>query len=119
MDSQPPLYLPRIVDRGGDLAKVGWLIQSQVIRAGIARVTWLKVVEDVGELHGELKTDPLSYLEVLGEGRVQIPARQASKVAGASATRVDAENASPKIIENSGGVGEHVEAFGVICADPV
>ena len=116
MDSQPPLHLARIENGIGDFAEIRWLVQPQIVRAVIARVVRLEVVKDVGELHGELDADAFTYLNVLREGRVHVPTLQAPKVARAAATRVDAENASPKHIKYGGGVSEHVDAFRVVCA---
>ena len=69
-----PLHLPRIVNRAGNPAKILLLVQPQIIRASIARIGWLKVVKDVGELHRELQPNAFGNLNILGERSVQVPA---------------------------------------------
>ena len=116
MDSHTPLHLTRIEDCSRDLAKICRLVKSQVVRASVARITWLKMIEDISELNCELEAHALSELDVLRERCIQVPSGQTSKIAGTAAACVDAEDASPKHIKYGGGISEHVKAFRVICA---
>ena len=77
MDSQTPLHLSRIVNRAGDPAEILLLVKTQIIRASIARIGWLKVVKDIRELHRELQPNAFSYLNILGQRSVHVPALQA------------------------------------------
>ena len=70
------------------------------------------MIEDIRELHRELQPNAFSYLNILGQGSVHIPATQAPEVADApAATRIQAENASTKQVIYRFGIGEHVNAF--------
>src|ERR1041385_2661647 len=95
VNPQAPLNLPRIVNSVGNLAKVCGLVQSPIFRAVVAPIVWLKVIEQVGDLHGELEAHALSYLNLLSKRRVQIPTREPTKVANTTtATGVEAQDAS-------------------------
>jgi len=120
VDSQTPLHLSRIVNRAGNPAEILLLVQSQIIRAAVAWIGGLKVVEDIRELHRELQPNPFSYLNILGERGVHVPAIQAPQVADApAATRIQAENASAKHVIDCLGIGEHVDAFRIGGSYPV
>ena len=78
VDSHTPFYLARIVNRACDLAEILLLVQPQIIRAGIARIGWLKVVKDARELHCELQPNAFGNLNILGESCVVRSKRQLS-----------------------------------------
>jgi len=116
VNSQTEFHLSRVEDRSGDFAKIRRLVKSQVVRAAVAWVTWLKVVKDISELHCELQSHSFRELYVLRKGRIHVPARQTSQVARATATGIEAKNTSPESGEDCRRIGEHVEAFGIVRA---
>jgi hypothetical protein len=116
VNSQTEFHLPRVEDRSGDFAKIRRLVKSQVVRAAVAWITWLKVVKDISDLHCELQANSFRELEFLCQRRIHVPARQASQVARAAATCIEAKNTSPESGEDCRRIGEHVEAFGIVRA---
>ena len=78
VNSQSPLNLPRVKYGRSDFAEVCSARQPQVVRTGVTRITWLEVVEDVGELHCELQAHTFSDLDVLSERRIHVPSVQAT-----------------------------------------
>ena len=119
VNSQTEFHLPRVEDRSGDFAKIRRLVKSQVVRAAVARIAWLKVVKDISELHCELQSHSFRELDLLCKRRIHVPARQTSQIARTAATGIEAQNTSPESGEDCRRIGEHVEAFGIVGADTI
>jgi len=69
VNPQTEFQLPRPILLTCDPTKRRRGSQSQ------SRVAGLKVVQDVSELEAESGSNPLPELEVLGEGRIEVPSR--------------------------------------------
>ena len=100
VDSQTPFYLPWIKYRSRDLAKVCRLIKSQIVCATVARVTWLEVVKDIGELHCKLEADALREPNIFGQRRIHVPPGQSAKIANTAATGIYSENTTSKSVKD-------------------
>src|SRR5438552_12806382 len=112
MDAHAEFQLPRRVQRYGRGARRGASDHSK--RAGVGkaqrRIREAHVVEHVGELEQEGGAKTLAEEQILGDGRVHVPAWQAAKNSVASGICVKAREQWPELCCDGSGISKQVNS---------
>ena len=113
VDAQAELHLPRVVLLAPDHAPLAWLTGTRILIKTGGWIRWLEVVEDISQQR--IKTNPhtLADLGFLGDGQIQIPAREATDYARATEITVHTEHRPPELAIHGLRIGIGVQSRSV------
>jgi len=104
VNSSADFHLAGIIRGSRNPAKCGRIAQVET-----AYIRRLKVVENIGELHGQSHTDAFRELDLFSHRSVKVPLIHAAQVVDAAAARIVTQNAATEVVVQRGRIVEHAE----------